>query len=414
MLLKTVLNKIEKFSSFVYKKVEMTRKGEIVVTMASRKNSKGRCPVCKKKRPTYDTSKDRRLYSYVPLWGMAVYFSYKLRRVSCKRHGILTEYVPWARGKERYTMTYKIFLASWARRLSWQETARVFGTSWDTVFNCIKWVVDYGLETRVLKGIATIGIDEIQVFKGHKYLTMVYQLDAGIKRLLWCGKDRTENTLRTFFTYLGERGSSEIKYICTDMWKPYMQVIKERAPQAINVLDRFHIMKKFNEAIDEIRRGESNGSKKQKEKLTHSRWVLLKNEENLTEHQVEKLNELLKSKLKSIKAYLLRNDFQKFWGYIRRSAAEKFLKSWCKRTRRTRIEPMKKVGKMLESKKELILNWFTIEPRLSSGAVEAMNNKAKLTMRKAYGFRTEKHLKYALYHTMGDLPWPKTTHRFNC
>jgi len=417
MLIKTLLNNIEKYSSFVYKKIYLgvqDFKECLIIEVSHRKSSKGKCPICLKRCSTYDTARKPRLFSYVPIWGFPVYFSYRPRRVHCKAHGILTEDLPWANGKERITNTYKIFLGSWAKRLSWTEVAEVFRTSLETVFLSVKWLVDYGLKVRDLDKIYSLGIDEIQSFKGHKYMTLVYQIDRHCKRLLWCGKDRTSKTLLRFFRFLGKEKTALLKYICTDMWQPYLRVIKKKAPQVLNIIDRFHVMKKFNEAMDTIRREEYRMNYQSQKYLKNSRWLFLKREENLTEKQFLKLKDLLKRDLKSIKAYLLKKDFLRFWDYKYKKSAEKFLKKWCTRTNRTKLVPMKKVSKMLTKKRSLIMNWFDTNPRLSSGVVEGFNNKAKLTIKKAYGFKNEKYLQYALYHTLGKLPTPEFTHRFNC
>ena len=417
MLLKTLLNKIEKYSSFVYKKVRfdvINTQESLIIEIESRMGSRGRCPECRRRCPTYDTARSARLFSYVPIWGFPAYFSYKLRRISCARHDILTEYLPWVNGKEQMTNSYKIFLGCWAKRLSWAEVAQVFHTSWDTVFKSVKWLVNQGLINRSLEKIESLGIDELQVFHGHNYMTLVYQIDRHCKRLLWCGKDRTSKTLLRFFRFLGKERTKLIRYICTDMWKPYLKVIKKKAPRALNILDRFHIMKKLNEAVDTIRREESRLDYHSERHLKHSRWVFLKREENLSEKQFLKLKDLLKRELKSVKAYLLKKDFLRFWEYKYKKSAKKFLKKWCTRTNRTKLQPMKKVSKMLMNKSDLIMNWFDTDPRLSSGIVEGFNNKAKLTIKKAYGFKNEEYLQYALYHTLGRLPLPEFTHRFNC
>ena len=417
MLLKTLLNKIEKYSSFVYKKVRfglINFQKSLIIEINFRVGSRGRCPECNRRCPTYDTSRKPRLFSYVPIWGLPVYFSYKPRRISCSEHGILTEYLPWVNGKEQMTNTYKIFLGSWAKRLSWAEVAQVFHTSWDTVFKSVKWLVDQGLINRSLEKIESLGIDELQVFYGHSYMTLVYQIDRHCKRLLWCGRDRKAKTLLKFFRVLGKERSKLIKHICTDMWKPYLKVINKKVPLALNILDRFHIMKRFNDAVDTIRHEESRLDHHSEKYLKNSRWVFLKREENLTEKQVIKLKDLLERNLKSVKAYLLKNDFLQFWEFEKKNEAGKFLKDWCSRTNRTKLIPMKKVSKMLMNKSDLILNLFDTDPRLSSGIVEGFNNKAKLTIKKAYGFKNEKYLQYALYHTLGKLPEPKITHRFNC
>jgi len=416
MLIKTILNSIEKFKSFVYQNdfIELiSGKESLVVTLMARKNSHGKCSQCEKRCATYDTQPGR-YYEYVPLWGIQTYFYYKPRRVSCSVHGIHVEHVPWAEGKEHLTKTYELFLSHWAKRISWKETAEVFKTSWDSVYRAVKSVVEYGLQHRDWKQISSIGVDEIAVFKGQNYLTCVYQLDKGKRRLLWCGMGHTMETMQQFFKEFGTRRSNLLKYVCSDMWAPYLTVIKEKAKNAINILDRFHIMKKFGEAIDQVRQDETKKLKQRGQEaiLTHSRYVFLKNPENLTEKQDDKLSELLKMKLTSIRAYLLKENFQKFWKYHMVSWAEKFLNAWTTRAMRSRIEPMKKVAKMLRRHQALILNWFRAKGTLSSGPVEGLNNKAKLAIKKAYGFRTPECLKIALYHQLGNLTEPPATHKF--
>jgi len=198
------------------------------------------------------------------------------------------------------------------------------------------------------------------------------------------------------------------------MWGPYLKVIAKKASQAIHVLDRFHILQKMNKAIDEIRASESKqlAADGYEPILKHSRWCLLKRPENRTERQTVKLSELLKYNLRSVRAHLLREDFQRFWEYIGPTWAGRFLDQWCTRTLRSKLEPMKKVARTLRRHRELILNWFRAKGELSSGIVEGLNNKVKLTTRKAYGFRTYEAIEIALYHNLGALPEPEFTHRF--
>jgi transposase len=416
MLIKTILNKIEKFKSFVYGKITLENvenKEALVVEVQPRKRAKGVCIKCGERCSTYDTQPSR-LFEYVPLWGIPVYFRYAPRRTDCRNDGVHVELLPWAEGKEHMTKTYMVFLSRWAKRISWKETAEVFRTSWDSVFRAVNYVVEHGLKHRNLDHIEQLGIDELQVFRGHRYLTLVYQIDKGCRRLLWSGPERKVKTLLKFFREFGPERSASLKYVCSDMWAPYLKVIKKKARNALNILDRFHIMKKFNEAIDEVRRQEVRELQEtgQETVLINGRWILLKRTKNLTERQVVRLKELLKTNLTSIKAYLMREDFQRFWTYQMPAWADKFLEDWANRTMHSNIEPMKKVARMLRSHKELILNWFRAEGGLSSGIVEGLNNKAKLTIRKAYGYRTMKHLQIALYHTLGDLPEPEISHRF--
>lgn len=414
--MKTILNRVQKFKSFVY---GATRWEEIYGTQAllvevlPRRNSRPICSGCQRVGPGYD-SLEARLFEFVPLWGIAVFFLYVMRRVDCTRCGPTVESVPWADGKRTLTRAYMQFLAGWARRLSWKETADVFQTSWDKVFRSVEWIVGWGLAHRDLTGVTAIGVDEILWRKGHKYLTLVYQIDTHSKRLLWVGKDRTVKTLLRFFRQFGKPRAAQLQFVCSDMWKPYLKVIAKKASAALHVLDRFHIAMHMNNAIDEVRAQETRDMKTQglEPILKHSRWCLLKRPENRTDKQDIKLADLLRYNLRTVRSFLLKEDFQFFWEYTSPYWAGQFMDAWCQRTMRSRIDPMKKVARMLRNHRELLLNWFRAKKAISGGIVEGFNNKAKVTTRKAYGFRTFRAAEVALYHTLGALPEPETTHRF--
>ena len=275
MLIKTLLNKVEHFKSFVFDKARLTiidGCDAVVIDIKPRKNSKPECPECGRRGKIHDTLPDR-LFEYVPFLIFKFFFRYSPLRVKCPFHGVKVEAMPWAYGKERTTISYQVYLARWARRLSWKETAEIFRTSWDSVYRAVRFVVHFGLAHRNLENVTEIGVDEIAVFKGHKYMTLVYQINAGAKRLLWCGMERRTKTLLRFFREFGKERSHKLKFVCSDMWPPYLKVIAKKAPSALNILDRFHIMRKFNEAIDEIRRGEAKLFKAQKQENVLERGV---------------------------------------------------------------------------------------------------------------------------------------------
>ena len=337
-----------------------------------------------------------------------------MRRVDCRTCGVTVEKVPWAQGKKRITTPYAWFLSTWAKRMTWTDVARSFRTNWDTVFRSVEMAVEWGRAHRDLTKVHSIGVDEISLRKGHRYLTLVYQIDAGRRRLLWIGEHRKVATLLRFFRWLGPKRRANLRYICSDMWRPYIDVIGRRAAHAVHVLDRFHIMAHMSKAIDEVRAGEARKMKQDgyEPLLKHSRWCLLKRPENLTKRQEAKLTDLLRYNLKSVRAYLLKEDFQGFWTYVSPAWAGKFMDRWCTRTMHSQLDPMKKVARMLRNHRDLILNWFTAKGAVSAGSVEGMNGKAKVTTRRSYGFRTVKASSIALYHTLGHLPEPKITHRF--
>jgi len=416
MRIETILNKCQRFKSFVYKNVRwVTHNGQdcLEAELIPRKNSTAVCACCHKPASLYDKLKARR-FEFVPVWGYRVFFLYQMRRVDCRQCGVTVEEVPWATGKQTLTKAYMKFLSDWAKKLSWLETARSFKTSWRKVFTSVKYVVEYGLKHRDVSGVASIGVDEIAIQKGHKYLTVVYQIDKYCTRLLWVGEKRTVKTLLRFFHTFGKSWSNRLEHICSDMWKPYLKVIKKKAPQAIHILDRFHIVANMNKAIDEVRAAEQRQLEADgfEPVLKKSRWSLLKRKENLTEKQAVKLRDLLSYNLKTVKAYLLKEEFNLFWEYVSPYWAEKFLGVWTKKVMLSKIDPMKKMAKSIRKHKPLILNWFRAKKAFSSGIVEGLNNKAKVATRKAYGFKTLECAQIALYHQLGKLPEPLVTHRF--
>jgi transposase len=421
MQLKTLLNHVESYKGFVFQTAKLCKSfgdtdfdcESIVIPILPRKNSRPYCSGCGVRGPGYDTL-TQRLFDYLPILGVCVYFAYARRRVDCPRCGVTAELLPWANGKSQLTLTLSWYLADWAKMLSWKQVASRFRVSWDSVCRSVQMAVEWGLEHRDLDGIESIGVDEIARAKGHKYLTLVYQIDKGKRRLLWVGKDRTEKTFQGFFDWFGEEKTAQIKAVCSDMWKAYLKVIKERAPHALHVLDRFHIVAHLNKAVDQVRAVEhkrmiADGFEAV---LTKTKWLLMRRKENLSDDQSISLQQLLSYNLKTVRAYLLKEEFQKLWEYSSPAWAGKFLNQWCTAAMRSKIEPMKKIAKMMRKHHPLILNWFEAKGELSSGIVEGLNNKAKLTTRKSYGFRSPEMQEIALFHALGDLPTPEWTHKF--
>ena len=435
MRIVTLLNRCHKFKRFVYKSARREERGKkevIIVDIAARRNSRPVCSCCGHAGAIYDTSAVPRLFEFIPLWGYPVFFHYAMRRVDCHHCGRpIIEDVPWSSGKHHLTDTYRCFLANWAKKMSWMEVARSFQTSWEKVYASVKFIVTYGMAHRDLGNVTALGVDEIQHGKGHKYLTLIYQIDHSCRRLLWIGKERKAKTLDNGLTELEEEhwhkqransieGSQETSFsasitvICSDIWKPYLKTIRERLSHTTHILDRFHIMQHFSKAIDKVRAEEARRLKEEGKDpvLSKSRWCFLKRPTNLKESEEAKLSDLLSMNLRTVKAYILKEDFQRFWEYTCASWAAKYLDRWCFRTMRSRIKPIKDIAKMLRRHREPILNWFRAKKQFNNGIVEGLNLKWNLTVRKSFGFRTFNAMKTASFHQLGHLPEPEFTHRF--
>ena len=366
------------------------------------------CSSCAGKGPGYDTLKERH-WKHVPFWGIPVILVYAPRRVECKRCGVKVEAIPWTQGKSSLSLPLSVVLATWARIVAWQVVGQLFGFHWNTVRKAVKDVVHYGLENRNLSNILYIGIDEISRKKGHVYHTQAYDLTE--TKLLWSGEDRSSETLGNFFDFIGKDHCENIEAVCCDMWAPYVDVIKERLPNALLVFDKFHIVRHLLNAVDQVRKEEAKKLKSENvELLNNTRYIWLKNPWNLTENQKVKLSDLEKLNLKINRAYLLKEAFRKFWDYTYPAWAKKYLDQWFWWATHSRLKPMRDFAWMVRRHQDDILNYFKV--RIDNGAVEALNNKAKVISHRAYGYRTAETFKLAMYHGLGKLPMPVLTHKF--
>jgi len=410
----SVLRRLHPIKGFVYRAVDWKEGSKALeVEVERRQGSLGVCSGCGRKGPGYDRQLERR-WDFIPLWGLPVELVYAPRRIDCPKCGPTIERVPWASGKHQICDVFRLFLAQWARLLSWAEVARCFRVAWADVYGAVQWVVEYGVEHRDLSGVQAIGVDEIHVGKKHKFWTLVYQIDGHCKRLLWIGNDRTEDTFHLFFEVFGTEFCEGIRFICSDMWKPYLKAAAANLPNALQILDPFHVAKNLNEAIDTIRREETLARVQAglEPLLKKMRWAFLKRRSNWTRSQRIHMRAIEGSALRTLRAFLLVEAFRHFWTYKSPTWAAKFLDAWCTRVALSRLEPLKKVARSLRSHRSLLLNYFRAKKLYSSGVVEGLNAKVKLTLKRSYGFRTENAREIALYHALGKLPEPVFTHSF--
>lgn len=406
---------------FICKDAVLVREGALMridIHLREDRRARACCGGCGKAAPGYDRQAQRR-WRFIALWGIAVELLHTPRRVSCPECGVRVEAMPWSEGKHQASKALMIYLAQWARRLSWKETATVFKVSWEMVYRSVQWMVAWGLEHRDLTGIEAIGVDELHRGRGKKsanYITLIYQIDAGCRRLLWVGERRTEACLRQGIGHLGA-ALHGVKYVCSDMWRPYLKVIAAMLPQALNILDRFHIVAHLNAAVDTVRRAEVTrlgGSKGSAagQKLKKMRWHLLRAGRRVRGKARARLNALIRAKGATARAWMLKESFEHYWSYRSLSWASGFLDAWVTRALKSRLQPMMKVARMLRGHRELLGNYFRARKLYSSGVVEGLNLKCNLIKRRAYGLRSFDALQTALYHNLGRLPEPQTTHRF--
>jgi len=360
--------------------------GQLIAEIEAIKGRLPRCGCCGRKVRRTKGQRPRRWWRDLKVRHLPLVLACTPRRVVCRTRGVRVEKVPWARRWSRVTRSLSGVVAELAGRTDLTTVARHFGINWKTVAGIIHRVVQWGLAKRRKKALRIIGIDEVSRKKGHRYLTLVYDLERG--QLVWIGKGRTKDTLAGFFDALGKRRSKNLRAVCMDMWAAYYDVVQERAVNATICFDRFHVVRHLNDAVDQVHRAlvrELSGPTKALVKGT--RFVLLKNPWNLTPKQKRSLRELVRSNSPLSRAYYLKEDFQRFWDYIHERWVQKHLKQWLWWASHSRLEPFKNFARMIREHLDGILAWTKL--RISNGALEGMNNKVKLVSHRSYGWLSQ-------------------------
>ena len=364
-----------------------------------------RCPVCGSADVNPRGSVTRTFRS-LPIGFRPTMIVLPIPRVSCETCGIVRQvHVPFADLRRTYTKAFERCAREMCRTQTIQDVARHLGVSWDVVKDIQKRDLKRRFGKPRLKDLRRIAIDEIAVAKGHRYRTLVMNLDTGA--VVFVGEGKGADALKPFWKRL--RGSrTKIEAVAMDMSRAYFDAVTTHLPQAAIVFDRFHVIKLFNDKLSELRRSLYHTARGQQKKvLKGSRWLLLKASENLDDKKDEqgRLQEALELNEPLTTAYYLKEELRLFWAKRTKGAASRFLRGWLRRARESGIKILETMADTLESRRDGLLAWY--DHRISSGPMEGTNNKIKTMKRQAYGYRDMEFFelkilsiheaKYALY-----------------
>lgn len=362
-----------------------------------------RCGACGRRTPRVVHRQSERRWRDLSLRDRSLTLTYRPCRVRCWFCGVRVEKVPWAARWQRVTDALLASVARLSRMLSWKEAASHFRLDWKTVAAAVKRAVAWGLDHRPWKPLRVIGIDEVSRSKGQRYLTLVYDLERN--RLVWIGENRDADTMRRFFAWLGPRRARSILIVCCDMWAVYVAAMREKLPRAFLVFDRFHVVQHLNRAVDEVRRQcWRRLSEDAKGAFKKTRWLWLKNPWNLKDGEKRRLSALCRTNQPIVRAYYLKEAFQRFWDYKSPGWSAPYLKQWLWWASHSRLDPFRRFARLVREHLDGILRWT--ELRVANGALEGMNNKVKIVSHRAYGFRKVDTYITAIWHGCGDLPLP--------
>ena len=328
-----------------------------------------------------------RIFRTLPIGGKPTSVVFDVPRVGCLRcHAVRQVKVPFADPKKHYTRSFERYALELSRRMTIQDVANHLQVSWDTIKDIQVKNLKRRFRNPKLGKLQQIAIDEIAVGKGHHYLTVVLNLLTGA--IVFVGDGKGADALEIFWKRV-RRAHAKIKAVATDMSAAYTKAVRENIPTAVHVFDHFHVIKLFNDKLSAFRRELYHQASTDEERriLKGTRWLLLKNPENLDEkrNEYDRLLDALRLNQPLALAYYLKEDLRQIWSQPNKRTARQVLRDWLARARATGIRMLMQFADTLEAHQEGILNYYDYP--ISTGPLEGTNTKIQLLKRQAYGFR---------------------------
>lgn len=363
-----------------------------------------RCPTCKRRCTIKRIGRKLRTWRDVRVCGWAVYLMYAPKELQCPTHGRVQEEIPWAESRARISYRLEYLVLIHAQLMTQKAAGQLLRIPGSTFSDILHRTITRIRDGHRIRDLTTIGIDEVSHLKGHKYITVVYDLKRS--RVVWVGQGKKRGTIDQFFNeMLSDYQKKRIKWACCDMSETFIGAIKEHCPNAKLVLDRFHIAKALSEAMDAVRKEEwRNATGAQRKALKGIRWILFKHPSNRTADDKCILDMTRKSNRRIHRASVLKDEFDQFWGYKAQWGARRFLKAWCTTALKSRLEPIRKFVATLRKHTENIITF--IPSRLTNAAAEGLNRIIKIVKNRASGFRTVQAFIDLIYLTIGDVDIP--------
>jgi transposase len=361
------------------------------------------CPKCDAKCSGYDHR--QREWRHLDTCQFKTILVADIPRVSCPEHGVVSISVPWAEPGSRFTAMFETLVIAWLRDASMSAVARRMRISWDQVDGIMTRAVRRGLRRRESTQATRIGIDETSFKKRHKYVTVVADLDAPAPTVLHVGEGRGQETLSAFYETLTTEAKQQIEAVSMDMWQAYIQATRAAMPDADKKIcfDKFHVAKHLGDAVDKVRRAEHRALMKDgDERLKGSKYLWLQNPDNMSEERWdEQFSVLRTSALKTARAWAVKEQAMTLWAYVRRGWALKAWKRLIGWMLRTRLEPVKRVGRMVKRHLWGIINAIVL--KVTNAKMESINARIQRVKKMACGFRNMDRFKTAIYFHLGGL-----------
>lgn len=363
------------------------------------KASRFHCPECQALCPVYDSEEDR-AWRHLNFFEHQTFLHARYPRIKCPTCGIKTVEAPWARQGSGFTLLFEAFVLTLAKAMAVRVIARLVGEHDTRVWRILEHYVGQARQEQDLSSVKSICIDETASRRGHTYVTLFADRDKA--RTLFVASGKEAATVSAFEKELQEHGgtSEQIQSVCRDMSPAFERGVSQVFPQATQVIDRFHVMQLVNDALDQIRRAEA----KERPELRKTRYIWLKNPEELTQKQQQTLQTLsCRTDLRTWRAYQSKLSLQKLWSLRSPPQAQAYLFRWCRDHQNLADLPaLAEVAKTLAAQAERIVSYFTTDG-LSNGLLEGINSLIQAAKAKARGFRTDRYLSTIIYLISGKL-----------
>lgn len=369
--------------------------GRLLFTISKRPHT-CRCPVCKSSAVIFHGHEGRQ-FRAVPVGGKPVFLHLAIPRVECRACGITRQVrLGFADERRSYTRGFERYALDLSRHMTIRDVARHLGVGWDTIKDIQKRYLAKRYKAPKLKKLRHIAIDEVAVGKGHRYLTVVLDLESGA--VVFVGDGKGADALLPFWKRL-KKSRARIRAVATDMSPAYIAAVRANLSQAVHVFDHFHVVKLFNEKLSAFRRElhrQANGPL-EKKVLKGTRWLLLKNPENLDPARDERgrLDEALRLNQPLATAYYMKEDLRQIWEQPDGQTARRVLDDWCRRADASGISMLQQFAATLRLHRTGVLNYYKCP--ISTGPLEGTNNKIQTMKRMAYGFRDMDFYKLKIY-----------------
>jgi transposase len=328
-----------------------------------------------------------RCFRSLPIGRRATFIVLPIPRVECLACGRVRQVkIPFADPRRSYTKAFERYALELSKRMTIRDVAMHLGVGWDVIKEIQKRDLSHRFAKPKLKHLRSIAIDEIAVAKGHRYLTVVMDLESGA--VVFVGDGKGADALKPFWKRL-RSSKARIEAVAMDMSGAYQGAVSTHLPKAKIVFDHFHVIKLFNDKLSDLRRALYREATEvlHKEVLKGTRWLLLKNPENLDPKKDEKrrLEEALALNQPLATAYYMKDDLRRFWEQPGKRFATTFLDGWIRRAEASGIKMLQQMAKTLAAHRSGLLGYYDV--MITSGPLEGTNNKIKTMKRQAYGFR---------------------------